>query len=328
MRVLVTGASGRVGRRTVTELLRRGHEVIGFDLVNSGTPPVDFRVVQGSLEDAAAIESAVADAEAVIHLGALMSWMPADTPKVYGANVTGTFNLLEAVSRRGLKRLIFASSGEVYPELSPAYLPVDEHHPTRPTSAYGLTKLLGEDMVWFYARRFKIPTVVLRFEHTQDAAELLDPDSFFSGPRFFLRSKIRQQERYGNEAALAVLRPLDNGQEQLLLQRGQDGTPFRMPICDTRDLVEGILLGLESPRAPGETIGIGPDEPVSFDEAVALIQQAIGLPITDVRLPVAAVNYSTSNAKARELLGFRPRYDFRTMLQEAVVAYHRRNRIS
>lgn len=105
--------------------------------------------------------------------------------RIFQANVLGSFHLFEAAAAAGVRRLIFASSGEVYPERSPAYLPVDEHHLTRPGSYYGMTKLLGEEMAWFYARKFKIPTVVLRFEHTQDAAELLDPDSFFPARAFF-----------------------------------------------------------------------------------------------------------------------------------------------
>lgn len=324
MRVLVTGANGRVGRSVVAELLRMGHSVVGLDLGPAPAAKANLSYVQGALEDQAAVARATTDVDAVIHLGALMSWVEADAPRVFASNVTGTFNLMEAVARKGLKRFVFGSSGEVYPENRSVFLPLDEHHPTQPNTAYGMSKLLGEDMVWFYARKYGIPAVALRFEHTQDASELLDPDSFFSGPRFFLRGKIRQQRQFGNTRALAVLEPLDDGTEKLLLMRGEDGTPYRMLICDTRDLTQGIVLALTAPRAVGEAIGIGPNEAVSFEEALAWMHEATGLPVVEANLPGPAVNYYASNAKARELLGFRPQWDFRAMVAEAAAAWTKR----
>lgn len=323
MKILVTGCYGRVGRKLCDELLKLGHDVIGFDQVAPAVPPA-FEYIQGTLEDPAAVERAVEGAEAVFHMGAFMSWVEADAPKLFNANVAGTYHLLHAVAKKGLKRFILASSGEVYPETSAAYLPVDEHHPRRPTSFYGMTKLLCEEMLWFYARKYGIPSVVIRLSHTQDAAELLDPDSFFSGPRFFLNSKIRQQKAFGNTRAVAALEEHYDGQEKLLISRGEDGTPYRMCICETRDLVQGLILALHSDRAAGETIAVGPDEAVSFDEAVRMMHEATGLPVADVKLPGPAVNYHTSNAKAKELLNFRPQWNFARMLEEAVAARRER----
>src|SRR5690606_28085435 len=110
-------------------------------------------------------------------------------------NVRGTFNLLRAASKAGVGRFVFASSGEVYPELNSVYLPIDEAHPTHPTSMYGLSKLLGEEMVQNFARRTGLPYAILRFSHTQSAEELFDPNSFFSGPRFYVNAKLRQLRR-------------------------------------------------------------------------------------------------------------------------------------
>jgi UDP-glucose 4-epimerase len=323
MKVLVTGCFGRVGSKVCAELLNKGYDVIGLDTAQP-RGRCDFEYVQASLEDADAVGRAVEKADAVIHLGAFMSWFDQDAPKVFSTNVTSTFHLLQAVARQNVQKLLFASTGDVYPESGAAYLPVDEHHPRRPTSVYGMTKLLGEEMVWFHSRKYGIPSVVLRFSHTQDASELLDPDSFFSGARFFLRGKIRQQRMFGNVKALAILEPHDDGTEKLLLSRGEDGTPYRMPICDTRDLVQGIILALEAEKAIGETIAIGPEEAVSFDEAIRIMHEVTGLPIVDVRLPGPAVHYHTSIAKAKELLHFRPRWSFADMLKEAAVAWRER----
>jgi len=325
MRVLVTGVSGRVGSRTAAELLARDHEVVGFDLTGARVAHRSYRHVSGALEDRDAVARAAEDVDAVIHLGALMSWNDADARAVFDTNVVGTFNVVAAAAQQQVARLLFASSGEVYPETNPAYLPVDEAHPTRPSSHYGLSKLMGEETVRFFARKTGLPTVILRFSHTQDASELIDPDGFFAGPRFYLKRRIARARQMNDAATLAVLEPLDREADQHLLACSADGTPYRMCICDTRDLVRGILLALEHPDAVGETIGIGPDEAIAFDRALGLIQQVTGLSVVEARLPGAAVNYQTSNQKARRLLGFEPAWTFERMLEEAAEAWRSTN---
>ena len=318
MHVLVTGSAGRVGRRVVALLRARGDTVTGFDLNSLGRDDPGYREVQGAFDDAAAVARAIGGAEAVLHLGAFMSWLPADAAKVHAANATGTFLLLRAASAANVKRFVLASTGEVYPEVRPRYLPVDEGHPREPLSVYGLTKLLAEEMTAFHQRAHGLPFTILRFSHTQDATELLDPASFFSGPRFYLRGKIRQQREFGNARTLAVLEPLDDGTEKLLVQCGDDGTPYRMAIADARDIADGVVLALDAPRAQNATMYLGPDESTALDEAVALLHAKTGLPVVRAHLPGPAVSYATSNARARELLGFRPRWTFAAMVDDAM----------
>lgn len=317
MHVLVTGSAGRVGRRVVQLLRARGDSVTGFDLHPLGLDDPSYREVIGAFEDRAAVDRAMKDADAVLHLGAYMSWLPAHAAKVYEANATGTFHLLAAAAAAKVRRFVLASTGEVFPEVRPRYLPVDEGHPCEPVSVYGLSKRVAEEMVAFFHRTQGLPFVVLRFSHTQDAQELVDPGSFFSGPRFFLKSKIRQQREFGNARALAVLEPLDDGSDKLLVQCAEDGTPYRMMFADARDIADGVVLALDAPRAENATMALGPDDATSFDDAVALLQKATGLPVVRARMPGAAVNYTTTNARARELLGFRPRWNFAAMVADA-----------
>lgn len=317
MHVLVTGSAGRVGRRVVARLRERGDTVTGFDLNPLGRDDAGYREVVGAFDDPAAVGAAMQGADVVAHLGAFMSWLPADAPRVYAANATGTFHLLAAAAAAKAKRFVLASTGEVYPEVRPRYLPVDESHPREPLSVYGVTKLLAEDMTAFYQRTQGLPHTILRFAHTQEARELLDPDSFFSGPRFYLRSKIRQQRQFGNARALAVLEPLDDGTDKLLIQCGEDGTPYRMAIADARDIAAGVVLALDAPRAANATMYVGPDDSTPLDEAIALLHAKTGLPVVRARLPGPAVDYATSNARARELLGFRPRWTFAAMVEDA-----------
>jgi UDP-glucose 4-epimerase len=318
--VLVTGSAGRVGSRVVGRLLDAGHAVTGFDLRSAGVSHPAYREVVGGFDDRAKATDAVAGADAILHLGAFMSWLPADRNKLFSANVEGTRVLLEEAAGLKLQRFVFASSGEVYPENVPDYQPVDEAHPLKPRSPYGLTKLLGETLVRFFERTSGTPATILRFSHTQDATELLDPSSFFSGPRFFLQPKIRQQEGLGNAAAVALLKQADDGQEALVLSRNESGQPFRMHITDTRDIVDGILLALDHPAAAGQTYNLGATAPVDFVEALPRMAQLTGLPLKTIDLPGAGVFYETSNARIRTELGYEPQWTFERMMDEAAQA--------
>jgi UDP-glucose 4-epimerase len=320
MRIAITGARGRLGRTLTDRLLARGHEVAALDAVPPmAAPPDGVAFTQVDLADRDGLVAACAGADTVVHLAALMSWGRADDAALFTANVLGTANVAEAAALADAY-LVFASSGEVYPEGRPAYQPLDEDHPRAPTSAYGLTKALGEDTVAFYRRARGLRASVLRFAHFQDAAELLDEDSFFSGPRFFVHRKLAQQRGFGNEAAVAALEPYDDGAPRLLLSRGADGTPYRMGILDSRDLAEGVAAAAERPDLDGATIGVGPDDSVGFDDLIPLMAGGAGLPYADVRLPGPAVHYTTSNAAARELLGFTVRHPVADMVAEAVAA--------
>ncbi|SFC62094.1 UDP-glucose 4-epimerase [Bosea sp. CRIB-10] len=322
--ILVTGSAGRVGSRVARELLSSGHRVTGFDLRASGIDHPALREVLGGFDDRAAAREAVQGTDAILHLGAFMSWLPADRDRLFQANVEGTRVLLEEAAAVRPKRLVFASSGEVYPENVPDYQPIDEDHPLKPRSPYGLSKLLGEEIVRFFERTSGTPATILRFSHTQDAGELLDPGSFFSGPRFFLQPKIRQQEGFGNAAAVAALRAIDDGREALVLSRNEAGRPFRMHITDTRDMVAGILLALSDERAAGRTYNLGATEPVDFAAALPMMAELTGLPLKTIDLPGAGVFYETSNARTRTELGFEPQWTFERMIGEAAQARAKR----
>jgi UDP-glucose 4-epimerase len=323
--VAVTGACGRIGRSVVSQLVAAGYHVRGLDRA-AGREEAEY--VVGEITDERALAAVLAGADVVVHLAALMSWQEADAAAVFDTNVTGTFRLLEAVRAAGRAEIVLASSGEVYPEMLPKYLPVDEDHPRRPRSHYGMTKLLDEEMAWFYARRYNMPTTVLRFPHTQDAAELLDPCSVFSGPRFFLRQKLEQQRRLGNAAAAAVLERYDDGGDRLVLSRSADGSPYRMPIGETRDVASGVVLTVSGKQARGETIALGPAHAAAFDSVVSRMSELTGLDYVDVRLPGAGPNYSVDITKARRILGYEPFYTIDRMLDEAVSAYHKRQATS
>jgi UDP-glucose 4-epimerase len=324
MNIVITGSAGRVGSKLARRLLDEGHHVTGFDLRVSGIEHAAYREVLGAFHDRAIATDAMRDSEAVVHLGALMSWIKSDVDRLFEANVEGTRVVLESAIAAKTSRFVFASSGEVYPEGAPQRLPITEDHPLEPRSAYGVTKLLGEELVRYFGRVAGLQFTILRFSHTQDAAELLDPDSFFSGPRFFLRPRIRQQEAFGNHAAVAALKAKDDGRESLLLSRNENGRPFRMQITETRDMVDGVLLALRSPAAIGETFNLGNGIPVDFGTLTPRLAERTGLPVVSVDLPGPGVYFETSTQKFRERLKFEPAWPIERMFDEAEAAWRQR----
>ena len=163
MRVLVTGGAGYIGSHTLLELLAQGHDVLVLDDYSNATPEVLNRVrslsnnpvpdVVGDIRDAGLLDRVMADfaPDAVIHFAGLkaVGESMAAPLRYYDVNVTGTLNLLAAMDRAGVRKIIFSSSATVYGE--PVYQPYDEDHPNAPTSVYGRTKLMAEQMLTDWA---------------------------------------------------------------------------------------------------------------------------------------------------------------------------------
>lgn len=317
MKILVTGSSGRIGSTLVAKLLACGHQVCGIDLRTSGNSHSQFEEFIVSLEDPKMVITALSNVEVVLHLGALMSWSATEQDQMFKSNVAGTQILLQAAATAQVKRVVFASSGEVYPENKPSFLPITEKHPTLANSFYGVTKLLGEELVKFHQRAGSFETVILRFSHTQDAGELLDEGSFFSGPRFFLRPRIQQQINFGNHALVGILQAVDPGEPAHILAYNENGRPFQMHITDTRDMLSGLLLAAKHPNAAGEIFNLGSTDPVDFERLLKKMSAITGYPIIQVTLPGSGVYYHTSNEKIRTKLGFTPQWTIEQMLPEA-----------
>lgn len=317
MRVLVTGSNGRIGKQLVGTLQTAGYSVRGFDLT-APEAGLSSDYVIGSLSDQSAINRALDGVDAVIHLAALMSWDHRDNAKVFDLNVSSTFHLLEACKDRDLTRFVFASSGTVYPENAPQYLPIDEAHPKNPNDFYGMTKLVGEDMVRNYSVMSDLPYTILRFSNTQLIEEIVSPNSFFARA-FFVNAQIRHLKRLppsdGRDRALAAFEAVASTKERLYIAYGTDGRCARRCICDVRDLCSGIMLGLEHPQATGDVFNIGPLKAVDTDVLVRAIADVTGYEIVEIKLDTLLPHYETSVEKARASLGFAPLYSVEEVLR-------------
>jgi len=157
-------------------LLSRGYRVTGIDCLTdnydarikrdnlSALAEADgFRFIEESLNDIA-LDDLVADTDYVFHLaaqpGVRQSWHERFDDYI-DANIRATHRLCEAARGKALKRFVYASSSSVYGETTE--LPMNESHPTRPFSPYGVTKLSGEQLCLLYRKNFGLPAVALRF---------------------------------------------------------------------------------------------------------------------------------------------------------------------
>lgn len=175
MRVAVTGGSGRLGRATVRELLAHGHEVVNLDRRAAAIPGAAFTAID--VLRPADVLNGLNGCDAVVHLAGVPSPARADAADLFGTNVIGTWNVLEAAAQLGIARLCLASSinavGMIYNrEVRFDYLPLDEDHPCRPDETYGLTKLLGEQMAEAWVRRDPARSVSsMRYSYVATAEE-------------------------------------------------------------------------------------------------------------------------------------------------------------
>lgn len=162
MSVLVTGSMGLLGSHLCKRLVSEDHKVIGLsrNWVNE-VKYENFKICVGNILDEQLICKIIKDnnVKTVFHLAAQMPYTPNNYP-LRDVNIQGTINVLRAVQQCGVEEFIFASSMGIYSD-PPEYLPVDESHPTHPSSIYGLTKLAGEFACRSYADSMRV--IILRY---------------------------------------------------------------------------------------------------------------------------------------------------------------------
>ena len=167
MRILVTGGAGYIGSHVVLALLDAGYKVTVFDDLSLGFKSnVDKRAdfIQGSTLSESDLNQALSQGiDGVIHLAAFKAAGESMTnPEKYSTNnMTGTLNLLNAMTKANVKRIIFSSTAAVYGY--PEYLPVDENHPLQPINYYGYTKLMVEETLNWYSELKGISFAALRY---------------------------------------------------------------------------------------------------------------------------------------------------------------------
>jgi len=162
--VAVTGGNGALGKLVVGDLMRHA-EVTALDL-RPGPRSIRSRYLD--ILSFEAVLDALKGHDAAVHLAALLT-LEHSEERIFSVNVQGTWNLLEAAHRLGIRRVVLLSSETTtgvitvrrVPRMRPDYLPIDENHPLASIEAYGLSKQVLETLGRSYARR-GMEVVVLR----------------------------------------------------------------------------------------------------------------------------------------------------------------------
>ncbi len=169
-RILITGGAGFIGSHLTDLLLAEGHHVTVLDsLCNGRTSNLKnalgyphFRFIKADIRRPSELKGTFAQIDWVFHFAGLPGVIPSiERPREYfETNVDGTYNVLDASHRAGVKRFIYAASSSCYGMMG--HHPISEMAPINPQSPYALTKYLGEQLVLHLAKMYGLPALSLR----------------------------------------------------------------------------------------------------------------------------------------------------------------------
>jgi UDP-glucose 4-epimerase len=305
-RVLVAGGAGYIGSHMVKALMEAGHSATVLDDFSTGHRDVvpGGELVEGSIGDAELLDALFARrrCDAVMHFAArsLVGESIADPALYWQNNVSATLALLEAMRRHGVQRFIFSSSAAVYGE--PARVPVTEDVQCAPTNPYGHTKLAVERMLENFEAAYGLRAVRLRYFNAAGA----DPGGALG-------------ERHDPETHLIpVVLECAAGWRAAVSVFGEDyPTPDGTCVRDyvhVSDLCAAHLAALERLLAGGAggVFNLGNARGHSVREVIACARRVARRPILAVaapRRPGDPAVLVADSARAREELGWRPRYE-------------------
>lgn len=320
MRILVCGGAGYIGAHMVKCLAEYGHEVTVFDDLGSGhRAAVQWgRLVVGDVLDRAALDAvfAAGRCDAVMHFCArsLVGESVVEPYACYRNNVVGTLTLLEAMRAAGVEHLVFSSTAAVFG--NSLHDPIDEDHPTAPINPYGASKLMCERLLADAAAAYGLRAAALRYFNAAGA----DPAGRIG------ESHLPETHLIPNVLRAAL------GQGPALKVFGDD-YPTRDGTCvrdyvHVDDLAAAHLAALSFMEGtPGfHAFNLGNGAGFSVREVIAAAERVSGRCIACAvapRRPGDPPTLVASGARAREQLGWRPRYSELDVIIETAWRWHR-----
>ena len=301
MKLLVTGGAGYVGSVCAAVLLEQGHQVVIVDDLSTGNAdavPPGAQFVGDDMTSAARTLLGDGSFDGVLHFAAksLVGESVQAPEKYWYGNVVKTLDLLEVIRTTGTPRLVFSSTAATYGE--PESVPIDEDAPTRPTNAYGATKLAIDHAITSYAAAHGLAATSLRYFNVAGA---------YAG----------FGERHATETHLIplVLQVAAGTRPEILVYGNDWPTPDGTAIRDyihVRDLADAHALALQHAQPGSHRIfNLGNGTGFSVREVIDCCRRVTGhtIPSRDVerRAGDPAVLIASSERAVREL-GWRPRH--------------------
>ncbi len=295
MRVLFTGGSGKAGRHACRYLRDQGHRVVNVDLTPLDEPGIDTLIaditdsgamfnVMTSYANFDELEpgTGVPRFDAVVHFAAVPRILIKPDNETFRINTIGTYNVIEAAVKLGIRKIVFASSETTYGVcfadgvVNPKCLPVEEDYDVDPMDSYGLSKVVNEQTGRAFQRRSGFDIYGLRI------GNVIEPHEYERFPGFFADPLVRRRNLFC--------------------------------YIDARDLGQIVDLCLKTDGLGFQIFNAGNDtNSVNIPNSEIIDRFFPGVPVTR---PLGTHEALFSNLKIRTMLGFEERHDWRDYVAE------------
>lgn len=296
MRILLTGGSGKAGKHVLQYLTDAGHRILNVDKVPLEIAGVENRIADitdaGQMYDVMSSYAGfdemlpgtgVPKFDAVVHFAAIPRMLLASDNECYRVNTLGTYNVIDAALKLGVRKIIFASSETTYGicfgdgETKPDYLPIDEEHPTVPMDSYAMSKVVNEATARSFQRRSGADIYGLRINN------------------------VIEPHEYGEKFPAYLNMP------QLRLRN-------IFSYIDARDLGQMVDLCLKQDGLGFEVFNVSNDDhSVNRSSEELYAEFYAGVPLVEGH---GSRETFYANSKAKKMLGFRPEHNWRRYLDD------------
>jgi nucleoside-diphosphate-sugar epimerase len=294
-RVIVTGGSGLAGKWVVEDLVAHGYEVLNVDRVPMAKGTA--RTLLTDLTDAGQVFNALASSvklrefdediepkqiDAVVHFAAIPRIFTTTDNEVFRINVMGTYNVLDAASKLGIRKVILASSETTYGTVfahrhrDPVYFPLDEDYPVDPMDSYATSKVINEVTAKAFHRRTGMDIYCFRI------GNVLDPVDYEKFATWNKDPSLRKRITWS--------------------------------YIDGRDLATACRLGIEKDGLGFEVMNVAADDVSSDLPTAELIKRFY--PNVPVKKEMGEFETILSNEKLKRLLGWKQAYKWREQVKK------------
>jgi len=309
-RVLVTGGAGLVGSHIADALVRAGaSEIVVFDDFSRGrrenlreaTASGRLRIIEGDVRDGGDVARAMEGVGTVFHQAAIRITQCAEDPRLAKeVLVDGTFNVLEAATRAGVRKVIAASSASVY-GLADTFPTDEQHDPYANRTIYGAAKLFNEGLLRSFNEMYGLHYVALRYFNVY-------------GPRMDLFGAY-------TEVLIRWVEAIAAGRPPRIFGDGAD----TMDFIHVEDIARANLLAASSP-ATDAVFNVGTGVETSLNQLAETLLSVMNSSVKPEHAPPRKVNAVSrrlaSVDAARDQLGFRAQISLEDGLRSFVAWWH------